>query len=310
MERGTTKNLLVFRQLCTSHTEAKKCFLRVTGYPLARVGQLPCCFRQHVRLPPRGVCRFLCWHVLKLEFWHFARPKLNLGFVFASVFAVFSSKKCHNRRAALSKNMLSSPFRIVFFRCFPVSVAFRIGFCSVLAISRLSAHAGFHLHLSFNSVRGFGGRPCDCDLCFLFLLLTTFFCYVVVRCSGGEGGGWTTSCGKKQQPQPLNLKPNPAHAYETNMQLVSCTADADSDVADVAIVSGVISGYLLLGFHTSTMQKPRIFAAFQTKTSKMTLKLNLKKARKALYLRHFRKNATTKQERRTLENENTDTSCC
>ena len=67
-----------------------------------------------MRLPPRGVCRFLWWHVLKLEFWHFARPKLNLGFVFASVFAVFSSKKCHNRRAALSKNMLSSPFRIVF----------------------------------------------------------------------------------------------------------------------------------------------------------------------------------------------------
>ena len=44
-----------------------------------------------------------------------------------------------------------------FFRCFPVCVAFPIGFCSVLAISRLSAHAGFDLHLSFNSVRGFGG---------------------------------------------------------------------------------------------------------------------------------------------------------
>ena len=58
------------------------------------------------------------------------------------------------------------------------------------------------------------------------------------------------------------------------------------------------------------MQKPRVSATFQTKTSKMTLKLNLKKARKAWYLRHFRKNATKKQERRTLENENTDTSCC
>ena len=81
-------------------------------------GSSCCCCWQHVRLPPRGVCRFLCWHVLKLEFWHFARPKLNLGFVFASVFAVFSSKKCHNRRAALSKNMLSSPFRIVFFGVF------------------------------------------------------------------------------------------------------------------------------------------------------------------------------------------------
>ena len=36
-------------------------------------------------------------------------------------------------------------------------VAFRIGICSVLAISRLSAHASFDLHLLLNSVRGFGG---------------------------------------------------------------------------------------------------------------------------------------------------------
>ena len=45
-----------------------------------------CCW-QHFRLPPRGVLRFLCWHVLKLELWHFAHPELNLRFVFASVFA-------------------------------------------------------------------------------------------------------------------------------------------------------------------------------------------------------------------------------
>ena len=36
-------------------------------------------------------------------------------------------------------------------------VAFRIGICSVLAISRLSAQASFDLHLFLNSVRGFGG---------------------------------------------------------------------------------------------------------------------------------------------------------
>ena len=42
-------------------------------------------------------------------------------------------------------------------------------------------------------------------------------------------------------------------------------------------------------FETSTMQKPRVFAAFQTKTSKTTQKINLKKARKAWYLRRFRK---------------------
>ena len=42
-------------------------------------------------------------------------------------------------------------------------VAFRIGICSVLAISRLSAHASFDLHLFLNSVRG--------------------------SCAGGMGGG-------------------------------------------------------------------------------------------------------------------------
>ena len=41
-----------------------------------------------MRLPPRGVVRFLR-HVLKLEFWHFAHPELNLHCVFASAFAVF-----------------------------------------------------------------------------------------------------------------------------------------------------------------------------------------------------------------------------
>ena len=35
-------------------------------------------------------------------------------------------------------------------------VAFRIGFYSIFADSRLSAHAGFDLHLSFGSVRGWG----------------------------------------------------------------------------------------------------------------------------------------------------------
>ena len=55
--------------------------------------RVPCCsYGQHVRLPPRGVVRFLCRHVLKLEFWHFAHPELNFRFVFASVSAVFSSK--------------------------------------------------------------------------------------------------------------------------------------------------------------------------------------------------------------------------
>ena len=77
-----------------------------------------CCCWQRVRLPPHGVVRFLCRHVLKLEFRHYAHPELNLHCVFASVFAVFSSKKCDSRRATLCSKMLSSPFRIVVFGVF------------------------------------------------------------------------------------------------------------------------------------------------------------------------------------------------
>ena len=46
------------------------------------------------------------------------------------------------------------------------------------------------------------------------------------------------------------------------------------------------------------------------KLRKRRKKINLKKARKAWYLRHVRKNATNKQEQKTWENENADTSCC
>ena len=43
-----------------------------------------------------------------------------------------------------------------FFCCF-LCVAFRIGFYGVFADSRLFAHASLDLHLSFSSVRGWGG---------------------------------------------------------------------------------------------------------------------------------------------------------
>ena len=65
-----------------------------------------------------------------------------------------------------------------------------------------------------------------------------------------------------------------------------------------------------LTFQTSTMQKPRVFAAFQTKTSQLTPKLHNHKTRKAWYLRHFRQNATKTQEQKTWENENPETSSC
>ena len=100
-----------------------------------------------MRLPPRGVCRFLGWHVLKLEFWHFARPKLNLSFLFASVFAVFSSKKIQQPAGCTVQNSAQLSVSHRFFRCFPVCVAFRIVFCSVFC--HLSTFCTCQLRLAF-----------------------------------------------------------------------------------------------------------------------------------------------------------------
>ena len=147
-----------------------------------------------MRLPPRGVVRFLGWHVLKLAFWHFAHPKLNLGFVFASVFAVFSSKKTPQPAHCTVQNMLSSPFRIVFFGVF-LCVAFRIGFCSVFADSRLSAHAGscrLRLAFVFQLCAGVGGgmggggdnvhANAACVFCFLLLFPMCRISHRFLRC--------------------------------------------------------------------------------------------------------------------------------
>ena len=123
-------------------------------------------------------------------------------FVFASVFAVFSTKKARIWHTALSNNMLASSFRIVFFGVFCVC-RISIVFCSVWAISRLSAHAGFDLQFSFFSVRGdFSESSCAVWWCgavvggvggvfsFCFLHLLVLF-GGVVRCGrGGGGGGW------------------------------------------------------------------------------------------------------------------------
>ena len=133
-----------------------------------------------------------------------------------------------------------------FFRCVPVCVcvcvcvcvAFRIGFCIfLLSLDFLHMPASSCSCLS-TLCGGLGGGDDvhDCDLCFLFLLVTP-----------------------------------------TNMQLVSCTADADSDVADVAIVWVVISGYLLLDFAHAYHAKTWSFCKpSRQKLSQLTLKLNKK----------------------------------
>ena len=64
---------------------------------------------------------------------------------------------CFRPPGCTVQNVLTSAFRIVFVRCFPVRVAFCIGFYSIFADSRLSAHAGLDLHFSFSSVWGVEG---------------------------------------------------------------------------------------------------------------------------------------------------------
>ena len=74
-------------------------------------------------------------------------PEIELEFsVCIGYLRCFLAKKCNNRRAALSKIMLSCPFRIVFFGVFLCVSHFASVYCSVFAISRLFAHASFDLH--------------------------------------------------------------------------------------------------------------------------------------------------------------------
>ena len=120
----------------------------------------PRCVRmkwQPLCLPPRGVVRFLCWHVQGLEFWHFAHPELNFAFAFASVFAVFYSKKVSQPPGCTVQKRVDLYISHRFFRCCPVCVAFCIGLYSIFAETQLSAHAGLDLHFCFSSVWGVEG---------------------------------------------------------------------------------------------------------------------------------------------------------
>ena len=107
-------------------------------------------------------------------------------------------------------------------------VAFRIGFYGVFADSRLFAHASLDLHLSFSSVRGWGGM-----------------------------GGVMTSM---------------------RMRLVSSVSFVALLLKRCRLLcEALVAASYCFTFETSTMQKPRVFAAFQTKTSKTTQKNQLNK---------------------------------
>ena len=150
-----------------------------------------------MRLPPRGVVRFLGWHVLKLEFWHFAHPKLNLGFVFASVFAVFSSKKTPQpARCTVQKHaQLSISHR--FFRCFPVC---RISHRFLQCFCRLSTFCTCRIMpastcICLSALCGGGGggmggggdnvhANAACVFCFLLLFPMCRISHRFLRCLG------------------------------------------------------------------------------------------------------------------------------
>ena len=188
------------------------------------------------------------------------------------------------QRGALSKNMLSCPFRIVFFGvflplslcvcvCVCVCVAFRIGFCSVFCHLSTFCTSRLRLAFVFQLCAGvLGGDGGGGVMTSMRLRLVLSFCFVdlLLLCCGAVQ--WWRGGGDDVHANPLViLMLLMSQSFWWPFQDTCC-----------------------LTFHTSTMQKPRDFAAFQTKTSQLTLKLN-QKTRKAWYLRHFRKNATKKQ---------------
>ena len=107
----------------------------------------------------------------------------------ASAAARGGAQKCASRRAALCKNMLSSAFRIVFVRCFPVCVCVASFFTVFLPTLDF-------LHMSFSSVPGLGGWGVMTSVR-MRLLLSVSLVRLVLVCSaavhwrggGGVGGG-------------------------------------------------------------------------------------------------------------------------
>ena len=108
----------------------------------------------------------------------------------ASAAARGGAQKCASRRAALCKNMLSSAFRIVFVRCFPVCVCVASFFTVFLPTLDF-------LHMSFSSVPGLGGVGGDdvrANATFAFCFFGSpcsglFCCGTLAGRGGGVGGG-------------------------------------------------------------------------------------------------------------------------
>ena len=241
---------------------------------------------------------------------------------------MFSSKKTPQpARCTVQKHaQLSISHR--FFRCFPVC---RISHRLLQCFCRLSTFCIFRIMpastcICLSALCGGGGgmggggdnvhANAACVFCFLLLFpmcrishrflrcfcrLSTFctcqlrLAFVVQLCAGVRGGMGRGRGGMTSM----------------RMRLLSSVSFVALLLKRCRLLcEALVAASYCFSFETSTMQKPRVFAAFQTKTSKTTQKINLNKARKAWYLRHFRKNTTKKQEQKTWENQNADTWCC
>ena len=153
-----------------------------------------------MRLPPRGVVRFLGWHVLKLEFWHFGPWTKNLGFCFRiGICGIFYKKKPAFGTLHCPTTCSPHPFASCF-SVFSVSVAFP-SFFAVFGPSLDFLHmpASTCSSLSFlcaviflNLLVLFGGAVRSWEVWEVFFLFVffIFLCCLVVWCGAVVGGGW------------------------------------------------------------------------------------------------------------------------
>ena len=145
-----------------------------------------------MRLPPRGVVRFLGWHVLKLEFWHFGPWTKNLGFCFRiGICGIFYKKKPAFGTLHCPTTCSPHPFASCF-SVFSVSVAFP-SFFAVFGPSLDFLHmpASTCSSLSFlcaviflNLLVLFGGAVRSWEVWEVFFLFVffIFLCCLVVWC--------------------------------------------------------------------------------------------------------------------------------
>ena len=184
-----------------------------------------------------------------------------------------------------------------FLRCFPLCVAFCIGFYSILGDD---VHANVTFVFSFLCSRagavhwwggvGVGGVMTSMRVRLLFSLSCV---HALVRYIAGEGG-WGGGRGDDVHASATFV----FSFFLPQMSMNMAVLFAYGLVAKLLLKRYQLlcqpCRFLLLHFGNVRHAKSTSFKAFQTKTSKLTLKINKNQRRKAWYLRHFCKNLTKK----------------